>query len=61
MNNNKFLEDIRQKFESSDNNQLIRHDRVTEVKLLDMIFRRKANIEQSDLKFRNTSNFIIED
>jgi len=42
--NKKLLADMKQQFENIDNKHLIRHDRVTDLKLLDLVYWSKANI-----------------
>lgn len=42
--NNTLMADIKQQFKNIDNNNLIRHDRVTDLKLLDLVYWSKANI-----------------
>jgi hypothetical protein len=42
--NKKLLVDMKQQFENIDNKHLIRHDRVTDLKLLDLVYWSKANI-----------------
>lgn len=44
VDNKKLLADMKKQFENIDNKHLIRHDRVTDLKLLDLIYWSKANI-----------------
>jgi hypothetical protein len=43
-NNLKLLADIKQQFENIDNKHLIQHDKVTDLKLLDLVYWTKANL-----------------
>ncbi len=41
--NKKLIEIIRQQFKQADSNEIFQHDKITDLKLLDLIFWRKAN------------------